>query len=282
MDPILNIGIKAAVTAGKALLRSLNSLDRLQVTPKGHHDFVSEADHLSEEIIIGLVRKHYPNHDIISEESGFQAGSDSERDRFAWIIDPLDGTLNYLHNHPDFTVSIAVRKNNIIEHGIVFDPMRNDLYTATRNHGAQLNGRRLRVTQAKNLQRSTIALGAPHPEYVHKDRWYEHLSKMVKSVGNVRISGSAALDLAYVAAGRIDGFFQPSLSIWDIAAGSLLVREAKGLASDCQGEHHYLENGCIVASGIGIFSPLLDMIQSKFGETPKPNYAISSEHENTV
>ena len=266
MDPIVNIGIKAARSAGNVLMRCLDSLGRLDVRPKGRHDLVSDADQLSEDAIIEIVRKHYPGHSIISEESGAIAGSGDERDAFEWIIDPLDGTLNFLHNHPDFSVSIAVRKNAVMEHAIVFDPLRNDLYTASRNHGAQLNGRRIRATNATSLKRSTISLGAPRRNFAHRDRWHERLPRVVKGTGGVRMSGSAALDLAHVASGRTDGFFQPSLSIWDIAAGSLLVREAKGLVSDCNGQQEFLENGCVVAAGTGIFSEFLGMIQSEMGD----------------
>ena len=274
LDPILNIGVKAATSAGKVLLRFLDSLDRLAVKPKGRHDFVSEADQISEETIIEIVRKHYPGHGILSEESGFQAGSGSDKDQIEWIIDPLDGTLNYLHNHPDFAISVAVRKNRIVEHGIIFDPMRNDLYTATRNKGAQLNGKRLHVTHAKKLQHSTVALGSPHPGYACREQWLEQLSALMSGMRSVRMSGSAALDMAYVAAGRIDGFFQPSLNVWDIAAGSLLVREAKGLVADCDGEQNYLDNGCVVAAGIGIFTQLLGLVQRPCGSSlPEQNQA---------
>ena len=266
MDPLLNIGIKAAVSAGKVLTQSLNSLDRLHVTPKGRHDFVSEADQMSEETIIEIVRKHYPEHDIITEESGIHVGSGNGRDQFEWIIDPLDGTMNYLHNHPDFTVSIAVTKNNVLEHGIIFDPIRNDLYTASRNRGAQLNGKRIHVTHARNLKRSTIAVGTPHPEYDYRDYWLDNVSEIIKGVGTVRVTGSAALDLAHVATGRTDGFFQPSLKAWDIAAGSLLVREAKGLVADWSGNQDHLENGCVLAAGTGIFSQLLGLTQSVYGD----------------
>ncbi len=254
----------AAVSAGKALLKSLNSLDRLQVTPKGRHDFVSEADQLSEQTIIEIIRKHYPEHAILAEESGVHIGSGMNKDSIEWIIDPLDGTMNYLHNHPDFTISIAIAKNTILEHGIIFDPIRNDLYTASRNRGAQLNGKRIHVTHAKNLKRSTIAVGAPHPDYSYRDYWIDNVSQIIKGVGTVRVTGSAALDLAHVATGRVDGFFQPSLKIWDIAAGSLLVREAKGLVADWNGDQDYLKNGCILAAGIGVFSQLLRLTQSTY------------------
>ncbi len=266
MDPLLNIGIKAAVSAGKVLTQFLNSLDRIHVTPKGRHDFVSEADQLSEQTIIEIVRKHYSEHSILTEESGLHVGSSDTKDQIEWIIDPLDGTMNYLHNHPDFTVSIAVKKNAVVEHGIIFDPIRNDLYTASRNCGAQLNGKRIHVTHARNLKRSTIALGAPHPDYLYRDYWIDNVSNIIRGVGMFRVTGSAALDLAHVATGRVDGFFQPSLKIWDIAAGSLLVREAKGLVSDWSGSQDFLENGCIVAAGIGVFGQLLGLAQSTFGE----------------
>jgi len=271
LDPLLNIGINAAVSAGKVLTQSLNSLDRLHVTPKGRHDFVSEADHMSEETIIEIVRKRYPEHGIVAEESGIHVGSGNDKDQFEWIIDPLDGTMNYLHNHPDFAVSIAVTKNGILEHGIVFDPIRNDLYTASRNDGAQLNGKRIRVTHARNLKRSTIAVGTPHPDYDYRDYWLDNVSGIIKGVGTVRVTGSAALDLAHVATGRTDGFLQPSLKIWDIAAGSLLVREARGLVADWTGGQNHLENGCILASGTGIFSQLLGLTQSVYGDITKPD-----------
>jgi len=264
LDPLLNIGTKAAVAAGKVLVKFLNSLDRLQVQAKGRHDFVSEADQLSEETIIETVRRHYPGHGIIAEESGIHPGSGNDREKFEWIIDPLDGTMNYLHNHPDFTVSIAVTKNSILEHGIVFDPIRNDLYTASRNRGAQLNGKRMHVTHTRNLKRSIIAVGSPHPDYVYRDHWIENVSEIIKGVGTVRVTGSAALDLAHVATGRTDGYVQPSLKIWDIAAGCLLVREARGLVADWDGSQNHLENGCVVAAGTGIFSPLLALTQSAF------------------
>ena len=262
MNPIVNIGIKAARSAGNSLQRCLLKLDRLNVEIKGQNDFVSDADYMAEEDIIDTIQKHYPDHGIISEERGaVEPENKTQEDvEYEWIIDPLDGTINFLHNHPDFVISIGVRRKGVMEHAIIFDPLRNDMFTATRNQGAQLNEKKIRVSDARKLRKSIITMGHPHKNQSVTDSWFNSFSNVASLAAGIRMSGSSALDLAHVACGRTDAFWQPSLSIWDIAAGSLLVREARGLVADFEGQQNFLENGNIIAAGPRIFSDLLNLV----------------------
>ena len=265
MNPIVNVGIKAARRAGSIIVRYLDRLDQLSVEKKGRHDFVSQVDRMAEEDIIDTIHYLYPNHKILAEESGKKLSPkqiDSSED-VEWIIDPLDGTTNYLHGHPHFCVSIAARVNGRVEHAIIFDPLRDEIFTATRGQGAQLNNRRIRVSRQGRLDMCLIGTGYPTRNMTHYDAWMLCLRSLLPRVTNIRYSGSAALDLAYVAAGRTDGYWEPGLEIWDIAAGSLLVREAGGLVSDFQGQQNFLESGHIVAGNARVFNELLATVKSK-------------------
>ena len=265
MDPLVNIGIKAARAAGNIILRYVDQLDRLKVEKKGRNDFVSEVDRMAEDAIIETVRQGYPNHSILAEESGKSSGSDSETTNdTTWIIDPLDGTTNFLHGHPDFCVSIAVREKGIISHGIVYDPLRNEMFTASRNQGSQLNGRRIRVTGQGSLRASLVTIGYPSRELPDYDTWLKLLTEVVPRCASIRHTGSAALDLVYVASGRTDAFFEPALKPWDLAAGSLIVREARGLVSDFDGNQDFLESGNILCANPNIFNDLLKIIVSHY------------------
>ncbi len=275
MSPIITVGIKAARRAGSIILRYLDRLDQLSVEKKGRNDFVSEVDRMAEEDIIDTIHYLYPHHHILAEESGQRFSPDNsnpmaEKNRLddqevEWIIDPLDGTTNYLHGHPHFCVSIAARIKGRIEHGIIFDPLRDEIYTVSRGQGAQLNSRRIRVSGQGKLEHSLVGTGYPTRNMTYYDAWMSSLRSVLPKVSNIRYSGSAALDLAYVASGRIDAYWEPGLAIWDIAAGSLLVREAGGLTSDFKGGQDFLESGHIVAGNQGMFNQLLATVKNRAG-----------------
>ena len=265
MNPIVNIGIKAARQAGNTIMRYLDRLDRLTVEVKGRNDFVSEVDRIAEDEIIEIIHKAYPDHAILAEETGTERSPQADEGcvaDFEWIIDPLDGTTNFLHGHQDFAVSIAVRHKGNIEHGIIFDPLRNELYTASRNQGAQLNNRRIRVSGQDKLSQSIIGTGYPSRDLEYFDTWIQCFNTVIKKSGGIRVSGSAALDLASVASGRTDAFWEPHLKPWDLAAGCLLVREARGFVADFNGEQDFLDSGNVVAANRKIFGDLLTIIRS--------------------
>ncbi len=264
MDPIVNIGIKAARQAGNIILRYIDQIDRLAVEKKGRNDFVTEVDRMAEDEIVDTIQYLYPNHQILAEESGSdKTSADSTSDEFQWVIDPLDGTTNFLHGHPDFAVSIGVRKKGVMEHAVIYDPLRNEIYTASRNQGAQLNGKRIRTSAHNVVRQSIVTTGYPARDQVNFDAWLNCFNAVVRKSGGIRHSGSAALDLAYVASGRTDAFWEPSLKPWDIAAGSLLVREARGLVADFDGEQNFMESGNILAANPHIFTDLLAIIKTE-------------------
>ena len=267
MNPLLNVGVKAAREAGTTILRYVDQLHRLNVEKKGRNDFVSEVDRMAEDIIIETIRKGYPDHAILAEESGHSEGADSKaNDAVTWIIDPLDGTTNFLHGHPDFCVSIGIQEQGRIQHGIVFDPLRNELFTASQNQGAQLNGRRIRVSGQGSLRASLVTIGYPAREREGYDTWHKCFSTLVPKCASIRHTGSAALDLVYVASGRTDAFFEPALKPWDIAAGSLIVREAKGLVSDFAGNQDFMDSGNILCANPRIFNDLLKHIVEHYAQ----------------
>ncbi len=268
MNSIVNVGIKAARRAGRIIVQHIDRIDQLSVQKKGRNDFVSDVDRMAEEDIIDTIHYLYPNHRIIAEESGQTHSPDSEHqgeNEFEWIIDPLDGTTNYLHGNPNFAVSLGVRHKGKMEHSIIFDPLRDEIYTASRGQGAQLNNRRIRISGRASMQQSLICTGYPNRDAHDFDSWLECFRLLLPKVASIRHSGSAVLDLASVACGRTDAFWEPGLKIWDIAAGSLLVREAKGLVADFDGAQDFLESGNIIAANQGIFNELLVLIKSKLG-----------------
>ncbi|MCY3770388.1 MAG: inositol monophosphatase family protein [Gammaproteobacteria bacterium] len=273
MNPLITIGIKAVRRAGNIIVRHLDRVDRFAVSQKGRNDFVSEVDRLAEEAIIDCIHRHYPDHAIVAEESGTRhsPGRNPARDAVEWIIDPLDGTTNFLHGHPSFSVSVGVRHHNRMEHGIVFDPLRNEIFHASRGSGAQLNDRRIRVSGQRRLSNSLVLSGFPSRHPGRFDDWMECFRQIFPRVSQSLHSGSAALDLAYVACGRGDAYWESGLDIWDMAAGSLIVREAGGLVTGFQGEQDHLATGCVLAASPGIFSDILGIVKSHFPENrPHP------------
>jgi myo-inositol-1(or 4)-monophosphatase len=255
MHPMLNIAVKAARRAGNLINRASRNLDGVAVREKAVNDFVSEVDREAEQAVIRTLREAYPAHSILAEESG--ASGQSE---YQWIIDPLDGTTNFIHGFPQYCVAIALRHRGVVTQAVVYDPARNDLYTATRGRGAFLNDQRMRVSRRAHLRSSLIGTGFPFRQLEHLDAYMAILRDIMEGAAGVRRAGSAALDLAYVAAGRLDGFWEFGLSPWDTAAGALLVTEAGGLVGDLTGENRYLETGNIVAGNPRVFVELLRTI----------------------
>lgn len=252
MHALLNVAIMAARKAGNSLIRNLNRLEKLNVEQKGYNDYVSDADRQAEEMVIDVIHKHYPDHAILAEESGVQGESDH-----VWIIDPLDGTTNYLHGFPVFAVSIGLQVKGRMEHAVVYDPMRQELFTASRGQGAQVDGRKIRVSGCKDLEHSLIGTGFPFRSATRETGPYmKMLEKVLQNTSGIRRPGAAALDLAYVAAGRLDGFFETGLAPWDVAAGSLIIREAGGIVSGLDGSEDYFESGHILCGTPKIYSGL--------------------------
>ena len=253
---MLNIAIRAARSGGRVLLRHFDHVDTIDVKAKGIHDFVSEVDRNAEQEIIEVLRQSYPDHAILAEESGAQAGND-----YQWIIDPLDGTTNYLHGLPHFSVSIAMKYRGRLEVGVIYDPIREEMFTASRGSGAQLNDRKLRVSNRKELKDSLIGTGFPYRDYQHLDAYMGMFKDLTTKAAGIRRPGSAALDLAYLAAGRNDGFWELGLSEWDMAAGTLIVREAGGMVTDITGGENYLKSGNVIAGGIKVHNAILRTIK---------------------
>src|SRR5258706_15062261 len=259
MHPMLNTAVKAARKAGSIITRSSFDLDSLTVRRKRQNDFVSEVDHAAEEAVIGVLREAYPSHGILAEESG---ASDAKAD-YVWVIDPLDGTTNFLHGFPQYCVSIALLHRGIPQQAVVLDPNRNELFTATRGVGAYLNDRRIRVSRVDRLADALMGTGFPFKEVSVLDDYLRMFKQMTLSSSGIRRPGAAALDLAWVAAGRIDGFWEIGLSAWDMAAGALLVREAGGLVGDLDGNEGFLDSGRIVASNAKLFAQILQVLKQK-------------------
>jgi myo-inositol-1(or 4)-monophosphatase len=252
MQPLLNIAVRAARRAGEIIVRSMSRLDSLQIASKGRNDFVTEVDHAAEREIIAVIHKAHPNHAILAEESGASGEDDT-----LWIIDPLDGTTNFVHGNPVFCVSIACQHKGKLEHAVIYDPLRQELFTASNGGGAHLDNHRMRVTQQRTLDGALIATGFPYRSNTRYIDAYMGMLKtvMMKSAG-VRRGGSAALDLAYVAAGRVDAFWEIGLSPWDTAAGTLLIQEAGGRIGTMTGEI-YTQKGNIVAGAPRVYTALL-------------------------
>ena len=264
MHPMLNIAIRAARSAGNIIIRSLQHVEHLEVTTKGRNDFVTDVDRLAEQEIISVIHKSYPDHAILAEESGEQGDSET-----IWIIDPLDGTANFLHGFPHYCVSIGVMVRGRIEHGVIYDPLRDELFTASRGAGAQLNDRRLRVTKQKTLAGSLIATGFPFKYHEHFPAYLATFNAVFPEVSDLRRGGSAALDLAYVAAGRVDAYWELGLQKWDLAAGILLIEEAGGVVSDFTGGENHIEHGNLVAGNFNIHQQLLNQIKPHLSEALK-------------
>jgi myo-inositol-1(or 4)-monophosphatase len=232
LNPVVTIMVKAARQGGNVLLRNINKLDALNVVEKGRLDYASEVDADAEKAVIKELKRAYPDYSVLGEESGGQAGKNG---RYTWVVDPLDGTSNYLRGFPHYCVSIALVDNGEPTDAVIFDPLRNELFTASRGSGAQLNERRIRVTDRKDLSGATLATGFAPRERARAGAQLECVRELLVQAEDVRRTGSAALDLAYVACGRSDAYFEAGVKAWDIAAGVLLVREAGGKVCDYRG-----------------------------------------------
>ena len=267
MHPALNIAVKAALRAGKIINRASNDLDLIKVELKQAHDFVTEVDKKAEAAIIEMLRDAYPQYGILAEESGATAATGSADVDYRWIIDPLDGTTNFIHGLPQYAVSIALARGASIEQAVVFDPTRNELFTASKGAGAFLNDRRIRVSRRTRLENSLLGTGFPYRMFDHVDTYLAIFKELTRKTAGLRRPGAAALDLAYVACGRYDGFWEFGLSPWDMAAGALLIAEAGGLVSDMRGEAGYLVSGNIIAGTPKVFAPLLNLIRERLPES---------------
>ena len=266
MHPMLNIAIRAARQAGDIIIRSADSIDTLKITIKSQNDYATEIDKRAEEEIINTLLTAYPDHGVLAEESGYL----NEEAEYIWIIDPLDGTTNYMHGFPHYAVSIALKKGNTIEQAVIYDPVRQDLFTATRGKGAMLNNRRLRVGRQRKIEGSFLGTGFPFKNNKNIDPYLDIFRDIFSITSGVRRAGAASLDLAYVAAGKLDGFFEIGLKPWDFAAGILLIQEAGGVVTDFSNNHDYFKTGNIVCGNPKMHSALLEKI------TPHANKVINS------
>jgi myo-inositol-1(or 4)-monophosphatase len=259
MHPMLNTAIKAARRAAAVITRASFDVDLLKVTKKQHNDYVTEIDQAAEAAIINVLRTAYPGHAFLAEESGASAELHDEQE-FVWIIDPLDGTTNFIHGFPQYCVSIALQYRGQITQAVVYDPTRNDLFTATKGAGAYLNDKRIRVGKRDKLADALIGTGFPFREAEGLDEYLRMFKLMTQSCTGLRHTGSAALDLANIAAGRLDGYFHKTLKPWDIAAGSLLVTEAGGLIGNFGGESDYLHKGDVLAGSPKVFAQMVALL----------------------
>jgi myo-inositol-1(or 4)-monophosphatase len=269
MHPMLTIAVKAAREAGRIINRASQDVGALKIQSKTFNDFVSEVDRSAEQAIIDTIRGAYQDHGFLGEESG-KSNSDADN---IWIIDPLDGTTNFLHNFPQYCVSIALQQKGVLTQAVIYDPVRNDLFTATKGRGAFLNDKRIRVTNRTKLQASLISTGFPFRDFTYLDTYLAMLKDMIRNTTGIRRPGSAALDLAYVAAGFTDGFFEINLSTWDIAAGGLLVQEAGGMVGDFEGNESWLTTGNIVAANAKVFSQMLQVLSPHLTDSLKTKVA---------
>jgi len=261
MHPMLNTAIKAARNGAKVISRASFDLDLLKVTKKQHNDFVTEVDQAAEAAIIEVLKNAYPDHAILAEESGASANLHDDNEN-VWIIDPLDGTTNFIHGFPQYCVSIALQHRGQITQAVVYDPTRNDLFTATKGSGAYLNDKRIRVGRRDKIADALIGTGFPfrETEGPAMDEYMKMFRIMTQSCAGLRRPGAAALDLAYIAAGRLDGFFEKGLKPWDIAAGSLLISESGGIVGDFTGESDYLYKGDVLAGSPKVFAQMVGLL----------------------
>jgi len=268
MHPMLHTAIKAAREAGHIIMQNAQQIDQLTIQQKTPNDFVSEVDKAAEHAIIRIIKKNYPEHSIIAEESGEHLIDNAA---YEWIIDPLDGTTNYLYGVPQYAVSIGLRHQGRMLVGVVFDPLKDELFSAARGEGAMLNNRRLRVTPRTSLQGALLVTGIPFRAHQDLDLYLTTLRALIPDTAGIRRPGSAALDLAYVAAGRYDGYWEFSLNLWDIAAGVLLVQEAGGLVGDLHGGNQHLNCGDVLAASPKIFKEMAKRLHPHLKDyTAKP------------
>ena len=253
----LNVIIKACEKASKSLIRDFGEIEKLQVSVKGPADFVSSADKKVEETLISELQRSRPDYSILSEEIGEIKKNSSYR----WIIDPIDGTLNFLHGIPHFAISVALERENEIICGVIFDPIKDEIFLAEKDQGSYLNNHRLRVSKRKKFEDCLILTGGPSYKDLNKNISFDNYIKISKLANSpIRKMGSASLDMAYIAAGRADGFFQKGLSYWDIAAGIIIVKEAGGIISDFDGNSNFIEDKNIIASNTNINTDLIDLL----------------------
>jgi myo-inositol-1(or 4)-monophosphatase len=264
---MLTIAVKAARRAGSIINRASLNLEAYAVTRKRHNDFVTEVDRDAEAAIIEIINRAYPDHAILAEEAG-EAGNRRGTSEYRWLIDPLDGTTNFIHGFPQYAVSIALEHKGLITQAVVYDPNRNELFTASRGRGAFLNDKRIRVSRRIKLADALIGTGFPFRDLQHLDGYIATFKALTRQTAGIRRPGAAALDLAWVACGRVDGFWEIGLAPWDVAAGSLLILEAGGLVSDFGGEAGYLATGNVVAAAPKLFPALLKVVQSKGAAAP--------------
>ena len=257
MHPMVNIAVRAARAAGNIIVRNMDRIDRLTIASKRSNDFVTEVDQQAEAAIIDVLKHAYPDHGIFAEESGRQ----DENAEYQWIIDPLDGTTNYLHGFPQFAVSIALKHKTRLEAAVIYDPITQELFTAARGEGAQMNEKRIRVSGHSGLKGALLSTGFPYTDQTYLDTYLETMKALMAPTAGIRRPGSAALDLAWVAAGRCDGFWEFNLNAWDIAAGALIVREAGGIVTDFYGQDGYLESGDVIAASPKVYPEMLKRIE---------------------
>jgi len=277
MHPTLTIAVKAARRAGNIINRGARDLDLLTVTSKGPKDFVSEVDREAERAIVDTLLAAFPDHAILAEE-GTAKGANADAEN-VWIIDPLDGTTNFLHGFPQYCVSVALSHRGLVTQGVVYDPVRNDLFTASRGRGAFLNDRRIRVSKRQHLRDCLVGTGFPFRDGSYLDTYMKMMKVMTEQTAGLRRPGAAALDLAYVAAGFYDGFWEVGLNAWDVAAGSLLIQEAGGLIGDLAGEGDFLHGGQVIAATPKIFAQIVtvlapfraELVRERAAKAPVPS-----------
>ncbi|HKJ88234.1 MAG TPA: inositol monophosphatase family protein [Gammaproteobacteria bacterium] len=259
MHPMLTTAVRAARSAGDLIVRAFDRVDELTVDTKGPHDFVTQVDRAAEEAIVGALHKAYPDHAIMGEEGG----THTKGDRYRWIIDPLDGTTNFLQGLPHFAVSIALEVDGKLDQGVIYDPVKNDLFLASRGAGAHLNERRIRVPERKGIEGSVLATGFPfkYPELM--EAYLDSFRSFIRHTSGIRRWGSAALDLAYTACGRYDGYWELKLNPWDTAAGALIVREAGGIVTDFDGGDDFFGTGNILAASPRVHRAMLAELRER-------------------
>ncbi|MAJ91736.1 MAG: inositol monophosphatase [Legionellales bacterium] len=255
MHPMLTIAIRAARAAGDSIVREMDRTYDISIEDKGKNDFVTEVDRNAEEIIISTIQKSYSDHAFLGEETGQRGKSD-----YIWIIDPLDGTTNFLHSFPHFAVSIALQHKGILEQAVIYDPLKQELFTATKGKGALLNNRKIRVSAKNELDGALLGTGFPYNNEKAMLKFIESYKALFPRVAGIRRAGVASLDLAYVASGRLDGFWEFNLKQWDIAAGILLIQEAGGISAELTGGVNYLESGNIISANPKLLKAMLKIV----------------------
>ncbi|UGQ49200.1 inositol monophosphatase family protein [Massilia endophytica] len=256
---MLNTAVKAARRGAAVINRASFDLDRVTVTEKQQCDFVTDVDQAAEQAIVEVLQKAYPDHGFITEEGGV-IGTVNDESEFVWIIDPLDGTTNFMHGFPQYAISIALQQRGVVTQALVYDPVRNDLFTATKGAGAYLNEKRIRVNKLDRVSGALLGTGYRNGNQAALDEYLKMYGIMAARSHGVRRAGAASLDLAYVACGRLDGFYEKNLQPWDIAAGALLVTEAGGIAGEFNGEANYMKTGHIIAAGPKVFGQMVGLL----------------------